>query len=136
MFERLKKEEQALLGWTAKRELAKINYRIHTDAIKENLIPPELTPQQTSIVYSSDVYTRGTINYSVAIILIPPNSGKLKFAILECIKCVLEKRGEEFWNIQLRNTAKALIHFYGIATAGCFSSYDFTCIIKRETNYT
>ena len=29
-----------------------------------------------------------------------------------------------------------LIHFYGIATAGCFSSYDFTCIIKRETNYT
>lgn len=53
-FERLKKEEQALLGWTAKRELAKINYRIHTDAIKENLIPPELTPQQTSIVYASE----------------------------------------------------------------------------------
>ena len=37
-FERLKKEEQALLGWSAKRELAKINYRIHTDAIKANLI--------------------------------------------------------------------------------------------------
>lgn len=53
-FERLKKEEQALLGWTAKRELAKINYRIHTDAIKKNLIPPELTPQQTSIVYASE----------------------------------------------------------------------------------
>ena len=53
-FERLKKEEQALLGWTAKRELAKINYRIHTDAIKENLIPPELTPQQTAIVYASE----------------------------------------------------------------------------------
>lgn len=53
-FERLKKEEQNLLGWTAKRELAKINYRIHTDAIKENLIPPELTPQQTSIVYASE----------------------------------------------------------------------------------
>lgn len=53
-FERLKKEEQALLGWTAKREPAKINYRIHTNAIKENLIPPELTTQQTSIVYASE----------------------------------------------------------------------------------
>lgn len=53
-FERLKKEEQALLGWSAKRELAKINYRIHTDAIKVNLIPPKLTPQQTSIIYASE----------------------------------------------------------------------------------
>ncbi len=53
-FERLKKEEQALLGWSAKRELAKINYRIHTDAIKENLIPPEVTPQQSSVIYASE----------------------------------------------------------------------------------
>lgn len=53
-FERLKKEEQALLGWSAKRELAKINYRIHTDAIKTNLIPKELTPQQTSVIYASE----------------------------------------------------------------------------------
>ena len=53
-FERLKKEEQALVGWSAKRELAKINYRIHTDAIKSNLIPKELTPQQTSIIYASE----------------------------------------------------------------------------------
>ena len=42
-FQRLKEEEQKQLGWSAKRELAKINYRIHTDAIKQNLIPPELT---------------------------------------------------------------------------------------------
>ena len=53
-FERLKKEEQALLGWSAKRELAKINYRIHTDAIKTNLIPTELTAQQTSVIYASE----------------------------------------------------------------------------------
>ena len=53
-FERLKKEEQALLGWSAKRELAKINYRIHTDSIKTNLIPIELTPQQTSVIYASE----------------------------------------------------------------------------------
>jgi hypothetical protein len=48
------KEEQALLGWSAKRELAKINYQIHADAIKVNLIPPELTPQQISIIYASE----------------------------------------------------------------------------------
>lgn len=53
-FERLKKEEQTLLGWSAKRELAKINYRIHTNAIKTNLIPPKLTPQQTSVIYASE----------------------------------------------------------------------------------
>jgi len=53
-FQRLKEEEQKALGWSAKRELAKINYHIHTDAIKRNLIPSELTPQQTSIIYASE----------------------------------------------------------------------------------
>ncbi len=53
-FQRLKEEEQKLLGWSAKRELAKINYHIHTDAIKHNLIPAELTAKQTSIIYASE----------------------------------------------------------------------------------
>ena len=53
-FQRLKSEEQAQFGWSAKRELAKINYRIHTDAIKQNLIPPELTPAQKSFVYADE----------------------------------------------------------------------------------
>lgn len=53
-FERLKEEERVQLGWNAKRELAKINYHIHTDAIKETLIPKELTAQQTSVVYASE----------------------------------------------------------------------------------
>jgi len=53
-FQRLKEEEQKSLGWSAKRELAKINYHIHTDAIKHNLIPAELTPQQTSIIYANE----------------------------------------------------------------------------------
>jgi hypothetical protein len=53
-FQRLKEEEQKSLGWSAKRELAKINYHIHTDAIKHNLIPTELTPQQTLIIYASE----------------------------------------------------------------------------------
>ena len=53
-FQRLKEEEQKQLGWSAKRELAKINYRIHTDAIKQNLLPPELTPAQKSFVYADE----------------------------------------------------------------------------------
>ena len=53
-FQRLKSEEQKQLGWSAKRELAKINYRIHTDAIKNNLIPEELTSKQVSIVYADE----------------------------------------------------------------------------------
>jgi hypothetical protein len=53
-FQRLKDEEQKQLGWTAKRELTKINYHIHTDAIKQNLIPAEVTSTQTSIVYASE----------------------------------------------------------------------------------
>lgn len=53
-FQRLKEMEQAQLGWSAKRELSKINYHIHTDAIKQNLIPKELTQIQASIVYASE----------------------------------------------------------------------------------
>ncbi len=53
-FQRLKEEEQKLLGWSAKRELAKINYHIHTDAIKQNLIPTELTKEQINYVYANE----------------------------------------------------------------------------------
>lgn len=53
-FQRMKAEEQALLGWSAKRELSKINYRIHTDAIRQNLIPSEVTKAQASIIYANE----------------------------------------------------------------------------------
>jgi hypothetical protein len=53
-FQRLKEEEQKQIGWTAKKELAKINYRIHTDAIKQNLIPAELTREQINYVYAGE----------------------------------------------------------------------------------
>ena len=52
-FERLKAKEQELIGWSAKRELAKINYRIHTDAIQQNLIPATVTRSQMNIIYAS-----------------------------------------------------------------------------------
>ena len=48
-FERLKANEQELIGWSAKRELAKINYRIHTDAIQQNLIPATVTRSRMNI---------------------------------------------------------------------------------------
>ena len=53
-FQRLKEQEQAQIGWSAKRELSKINYHIHTDAIKQHLIPQEITPQQASMIYASE----------------------------------------------------------------------------------
>ncbi|WP_073170197.1 KilA-N domain-containing protein [Tangfeifania diversioriginum] len=53
-FQRLKVAEAKELDWNIKRQLTKINYRIHTDAIKENLIPDNLTPQQISYVYANE----------------------------------------------------------------------------------
>lgn len=53
-FERLKENEQREIGWSAKRELSKINYIIHTDAIKNNLIPKELTTKQVNLVYAEE----------------------------------------------------------------------------------
>ena len=53
-FQRLKAKEQEQIGWTAKRELAKINYRIHTDAIKSHLIPEKVTKEQANIIYAEE----------------------------------------------------------------------------------
>ena len=53
-FQRLKEQELAQIGWNAKRELSKINYRIHTDAIKQNLIPQEITPVQAARIYADE----------------------------------------------------------------------------------
>jgi hypothetical protein len=53
-FQRLKAKEQEQIGWTAKRELSKINYRIHTDAIKSNLIPAEVTREQAAMKYAEE----------------------------------------------------------------------------------
>jgi hypothetical protein len=53
-FQRLKVEEQKQLAWSAKRELSKINYRIHTDAIKANLIPTEVTREQAAMKYADE----------------------------------------------------------------------------------
>src|SRR3990167_8890908 len=53
-FQRLKDGERKQLGWDIRRNLAKINYRIHTGAIKENLIPAELSKQQINSIYASE----------------------------------------------------------------------------------
>jgi hypothetical protein len=53
-FQRLKEQEFRQLGWDIRRNLAKVNYLIHTDAIRENLIPDSLTGQQISRIYSSE----------------------------------------------------------------------------------
>ncbi len=53
-FQRLKEEEQKSIGWSAKRELAKINYHIHTSAISQNLVPKELSKEQINFVYAGE----------------------------------------------------------------------------------
>ena len=53
-YQRLKADEQKQLAWSAKRELSKINYRIHTDAIKANLIPAEVTREQAAMKYADE----------------------------------------------------------------------------------
>ena len=53
-FQRLKEEEQKALGWSAKRELSKINYHIHTGAIKDNLIPNEIDDYHKSLIYAEE----------------------------------------------------------------------------------
>lgn len=55
-YQRLKTDEghRLALEWNAKRELSKVNYRIHTDAIKEHLIPESLTPKQINFTYASE----------------------------------------------------------------------------------
>jgi hypothetical protein len=53
-FQRLKEQEQLQIGWTAKRELAKINYHIYTSAISRNLIPARLSPEQINYIYASE----------------------------------------------------------------------------------
>ncbi len=53
-FERLKQEEQKELGWSAKRDLVKVNYKIRTDAIRNNLLPNELTEKQINLIYAEE----------------------------------------------------------------------------------
>ena len=55
-YRRLKTDENSRLSlnWNLNREISKLNYRIHTDAIKENLIPPELTPAQVAYTYANE----------------------------------------------------------------------------------
>ena len=55
-YRRLKSDENSRLSlsWNLNREVAKLNYRIHTDAIKKNLIPPALTPEQIAFTYANE----------------------------------------------------------------------------------
>ena len=67
-----------LLGWTAKRELSKINYRIHTDAIKSHLIPEEITSAQASVIYAeeADVLNVAMFGMTARIFLSNPFSNR------------------------------------------------------------
>ena len=53
-FQRLKQEEQNKIGWSAKRELARINYHIHTDAVRNKLVPTEVSISQKNTIYAEE----------------------------------------------------------------------------------
>ena len=53
-FQRMKAKEQEQIGWSAKRELSKINYHIHTDAVRANLIPAEVDAYHSSLIYAEE----------------------------------------------------------------------------------
>ena len=67
-YQRLKTDENSRisLDWNVNRILAKVNYRIHTDAIKENLIPPELTARQKSHVYANEADLLNTVLFGTS----------------------------------------------------------------------
>ena len=87
-FQRLKDEEQKQLGWTAKRELSKINYRIHTDAIKKNLIPEEVTQAQASIIYAEEADVLNVAMFGQTAKQWREAHPELKAIRLPSIKCV------------------------------------------------
>lgn len=62
-YQRLKKDENSRLSlnWNLNREISKLNYRVHTDAIKEKIIPPLLTPEQISFTYASEADLLNTV---------------------------------------------------------------------------
>ena len=67
-YQRLKADENSRLSldWNVNRILAKVNYKIHTNAIKENLIPPELTPKQKSFVYATEADLLNTVLFGTS----------------------------------------------------------------------
>jgi len=67
-YQRLKSDENSRisLDWNVNRILAKVNYKLHTNAIKENLIPPELTPRQKSNVYANEADLLNTVLFGTS----------------------------------------------------------------------
>ena len=107
-FERLKSEEMKQLGWDIKRNLAKINYRIHTDAIKENLIPPELSARQISLVYANeaDVLNMGTVRDDGQRVARCPSGAQRQHPRLcqRFAACVLVQSGEPERSVRQRRS--------------------------------
>ena len=90
-FQRLKEEEQKALGWSAKRELAKINYHIHTDAIKEHLIPEEIDPYHRSIIYANGPQNFLILRYCLSHLKITNSNPFAQIFAINSYKSVISK---------------------------------------------
>jgi len=85
-FQRLKDEELKKFGWDIRRNLTKINYRIHTDAIKKTLLPPELTPNQAALVYANEADVLNLVRLAN---LEPLNAHLIQQGLAQCDRLIL-----------------------------------------------
>lgn len=129
-FQRLKEIEQKQLGWDIRRNLAKINYRIHTDAVKANLIPPELSAKQISFVYANeaDVLNMALFGMTAALWreVHPEDKGNIRdhanaaqlvcLANLENLNALFIEEGMDR-SARLKKLNRAAIHQMGILMA-------------------
>jgi hypothetical protein len=83
-FQRLKQEEQKKLGWSVKRELSKINYHIHADAVKNNLIPKEVSASQKNTIYAEEAYVLNVAIFGMTAKEWKENNPDLKGNIRDC----------------------------------------------------
>ncbi len=114
-FQRLKEEERKQLGWTAKRELTKLNYRIHTDAIQQNLIPKELSQAQISTIYASEADVLNVALFGVTAALwrelYPGRKGNIRdYATINELICLsnLENLNSVFINEKLQQRERLI----------------------------
>lgn len=83
-FQRLKQEEQKKLGWSVKRELSKINYHIHADAVKNNLIPKEVSASQKNTIYAEEADVLNVAIFGMTAKEWKENNPDLKGNIRDC----------------------------------------------------
>jgi hypothetical protein len=140
-FQRLKEQEFQHIGWDIRRNLAKVNYLIHTDAIKENLIPDTLTPQQIQFVYASEADVLNVALFGVTAKqwreINPSINGNLRdHANVHQLVCLanLESLNAHFIEQGVSQSERVVkLNTLAIRQMGILTAHDLTLLPQRET---